>query len=306
MDLEAEEKELPVTGIVQSQVCDPPLAHGLELRIAPTSGWLRLNFREIWRYRDLLVLLVRRDFFARYAQSILGPAWFVVQPLLSTLVFTVVFGQIAQIPTGGVPPMLFYLCNQLGWLYFSGSFTAVSGTFLGNQHLFSKVYFPRLVVPLASLLSNLIPVVIQVLSFLAFWCWFCFSVEAPTFQLTTWVLIAPLIFVHLALLALGFGLCMAALTAKYRDLAQLSGILIQLWMYASPVIFPLAGVPAKWRWMLEVNPVTLPLELLRLALLGSGTIDQHLVLSSCVGTLLVVVVGLALFSRVEKDFVDVI
>jgi lipopolysaccharide transport system permease protein len=277
-----------------------------EVRIAPSRGWWRVEWLQIWHYRDLLVLLVRRDFFARYAQSVLGPAWFVIQPVLTTLVFTVVFGQIAKIPTGGVPPMLFYLCNQLGWLYFSGSFSAVSGTFLGNQHLFSKVYFPRLVVPLANLLGNLIPVVIQGLSFLAFWCWFYFSADAPSFHFTAWALMVPVAFLHLAFLALGFGLCMAALTAKYRDLAQLSGILVQLWMYASPVIFPLGGVPLKWRWILEINPVTLPLELIRLGLLGSGTIDLRLVLLSCAGTVLVLIAGLSLFSRVEKDFVDVI
>ncbi len=277
-----------------------------EIRICPSRGWWCLNLAEIWRYRDLTILLVRRDFVARYAQSVLGPAWFILQPLLTTLVFTIVFGQIAQIPTAGVPPVLFYLCNQLGWLYFSASFSAVSGTFTANQHLFSKVYFPRLVVPLASLAGNLIPLVIQVFSFSGFWIWFYLSAETPTFQLTGWLALAPLAFVQLALLALGFGLWMSALTAKYRDLAQLSGILIQLWMYASPVIMPLSSVPEKWRWLLEVNPVTMPIELLRLGLLGEGTVSAYAAMLSVSITLAVVLSGIALFSKVEKTFVDTV
>lgn len=282
------------------------LSENFEIRIKPSTGWWHIDWREIWRYRDLIHLLVMRDFSARYSQSVLGPVWFVLQPLLTTIIFTIVFGHIAQIPTGGTPPMLFYLCNQLGWGYFSSCFGNTSGTLLANQGLFSKVYFPRLVVPFAGLISNLIPVCIQLCSFLAFWTWLKFSSAGlpATFHFTSWLALLPLAFVQLALLALGLGLCMSAVTAKYRDLAQLSGVMIQLWMYATPVIYPLSQVPEQWRWLAECNPVSLSIEVLRLGLLGSGVVTPGLIVGSFVGTTAAIVMGLALFSKVKKTFID--
>jgi lipopolysaccharide transport system permease protein len=281
-----------------------PVESGVEVRIAAGSPWWRIDFAELWRYRDLWGLMVRRDFKARYAQSVLGPAWFILQPLLTTLVFTVVFGQIAGIPTGGVPPVLFYLCNQLGWAYFAAVFTAVSGTFTHNSHLFSKVYFPRLIVPCAAVATSFVPTVIQLASFGGFWLFFGLASEAPGFALTPWAALAPAAFLQLAVLAAGVGMCVAALTAKYRDLAQVSALLVQLWMYASPVIFPLAEVPERWRWLVAWNPVTFPVELIRLGFLGVGEISAGLAAASVGVTLAVAGAGLALFAATERDFVD--
>src|SRR5262249_14534163 len=230
-----------------------------ELVIRPTRGWLTLNLAEVWRYRDLLVLLIHRDFVAKYKQTILGPAWFVLQPLLTTVVFSVIFGEIAKIPTDGLPPMLFYLTGLLGWNYFAQTFHSTSGTLVNNAGIFGKVYFPRLVVPLSTVISNLLAFGIQLATMLCFWFYFKFFTAAGTqFGLSPEIVFAPFVVLQIAALSLGVGMWLSALTAKYRDVVLLSSFLIQLWMYATPVIYPLSQIPDHWRWVAALNPMTMP------------------------------------------------
>jgi lipopolysaccharide transport system permease protein len=277
-----------------------------EIILRPENGWLSVELRSVWQYRDLLSLLVWRDFVAKYKQTILGPLWFIIQPLLMTVVFTVVFGTIAGLPTDGLPPLLFYLCGQLGWNYFAQTLSSGSATLVNNAGLFSKVYFPRLVVPLSALISNLFAFLIQAATFFAFLCYFKYSLKPASFGPSWHALLLPLLVVQTALLSLGVSLIMSSLTAKYRDLTHLTGIIIQVWMYATPVIYPLSKVPARWRWVAALNPMTPVVESYRLALLGSGTVvPQHLVLSVTL-TVLLLAAGLITFGRVEKTFVDTV
>lgn len=281
------------------------LSRPFRRHIRPAGPWWQLDWAEFWHYRDLLVLLVRRDFLARYAQSVLGPAWFVVQPLLTTLVFAVIFGVVVRVPTGGLPPILFYLCNQLPWIYFSNCFLSASGTLVANQHLFSKVYFPRLIVPVANLVSNAFTLLIQLGTFLLVFAFYKCSGRGEGFALSGALWLLPLLSVQAALLAAGCGLLFSALTAKYRDLAQLSSLLIQLGLYATPVIYPLSAIPERWRWLAELNPMSFIVEGFRLGLLGSGTWSWTAAGQSVAVTLVLLLLGLITFTKVERTFVDV-
>jgi homopolymeric O-antigen transport system permease protein len=276
-----------------------------ELVLHAESSWFVLDLESIWQYRDLLLLLVWRDFVAKYKQTILGPLWFILQPLLMTIVFTIVFARIAGVSTAGVPPMLFYLCNQLGWNYFAQNFSSISIALVANAGLFSKVYFPRLIVPLAAVVSNLLALAIQLATFAAAFVWFKTGSSADTFHLTRYVAFLPLIILQTALLGLGFGLVVAASTAKYRDLVHVTSLVTQLWMYATPVIYPLAQVPAGWQWIAALNPVTVIVESFRLMLLGTGTVALAYVATSLSVTAFILVVGVVMFNKVEKTFVDI-
>jgi lipopolysaccharide transport system permease protein len=277
-----------------------------EITLRPETGWLSIELKSVWHYRDLLSLLVWRDFVAKYKQTILGPLWFVIQPLLMTVVFTVVFSTVAGLPTDGLPPILFYLCGQLGWNYFAQSLSSGSATLVSNAGLFSKVYFPRLVVPLSALISNLFAFAIQAATFFAFFFYFKYSQKSGAFGLSWHAALLPLLVLQTAALSLGVGLIMSALTAKYRDLTHLTGLIIQVWMYATPVIYPLSKVPERWQWVASLNPMTPIVEAYRLMLLGTGTVvPQHLALS-VIMTSLLLVAGLLLFGKVEKTFVDTI
>lgn len=283
------------------------VAPDYELVIQPTRGWLKLDLGEVWRYRDLLFLLVHRDFVSKYKQTVLGPAWFVIQPLLMTLMFTVIFGRVAKIPTDGLPPMLFYLTGLLGWNYFAQIFQSASTTLVSNASLFGKVFFPRLVVPLAGVISNLMAFGLQLLTVVVAWLYFkLFDPAGARFGLSLSALWLPAIVVQVAALSLGVGLWLSALTAKYRDFAFLTPFLVQLWMYATPVIYPLSQVPAEWRWVSAANPMTMPVEALRLMLLGQGSVAPAYVLVSVVTTIGLLLSGAVLFNRVEKTFVDTV
>lgn len=278
-----------------------------ELVIRPTKGWFNLRLGEVWRYRDLLMLFVYRDFISRYTQTILGPAWFIIQPVLTTLVFLVVFTNIAGIPTDDVPPMLFYLGGLLGWNYFATTFNTISSTFVANASVFGKVYFPRLVVPLSAVISGLISFAVQFATFVAFWVFFkVFTSAGSTFHCSSTVVAFPLVLLHIAALSLGVGLWLSALTAKYRDFNHLTPLLIQLWMYATPVIYPLSRIPDRWRWVAAINPMAMPVEATRLMLLGKGTVDVRYMAISIGVTALILTSGLAFFSKVEKTSVDTI
>ena len=277
-----------------------------EVVLRPESSWLQVELKGIWHYRDLLSLLVWRDFVSKYKQTVLGPLWFIVQPLMMSVVFTVIFGNVAKLSTDGLPPLLFYLCGQLGWNYFSQNFNASSATLVNNAGLFSKVYFPRLVVPLSTLVSNLLTFVIQAATFTAFFIYFKYILHVGSFHLDWHIVFLPLLVLQSAALSLGLGLLMSSLTAKYRDLVHLTPLLVQLWMYATPVIIPLSKFPEQWQWVVALNPMTSVVESFRLMLLGTGTVSPLHLAFSVVFTIASLIAGLLLFGKVEKTFVDTV
>jgi lipopolysaccharide transport system permease protein len=277
-----------------------------ETVIEPTHGWRFVRWAELHAYRDLLWLLVWRDFATRYKQTILGPLWHLLQPLLTTMVFTVVFSRVAELPTDGLPPPLFYLCGLLAWNYFSQTFNSTSSTLVANAGLFGKVYFPRLVVPLASAVSNTVSFLIQLATFFAVYVVYR-ATHANVAAGPRWsaIVLLPLVLAQLAAFSLGVGLWLSALTSKFRDFSVLSGFVLQLWMYLTPVILPLARVPPQWHKFVALNPVTMPVECFRFLLLGQGWIHVPLLAGSIVATLLTLATGILVFQRVEKSFVDV-
>jgi lipopolysaccharide transport system permease protein len=276
--------------------------------IQPTKGLLRVDWRGLVDYRDLLMLLVRRDFLSRYKQSVLGPLWFVIQPLTTTIVFTVIFGNVAKLPTDGMPRMLFYLCALVPWNYFAANLSTTSTTFTSNMNLYGKVYFPRLIIPLSVVISNLITFAIQLLTFLAFFAYFkFFSAAGPLIRPDLGLVLIPLLLLQTAALSLGFGLLFTSLTVKYRDLAYAMGFLVQLWMYATPVVYPLSLVTGhKWRIVAAINPMTAVVESFRHAFLGVGTTSPLFTFISVGMTLAVLLLGLGLFNRAERTFVDTV
>jgi lipopolysaccharide transport system permease protein len=279
----------------------------VEIRIRSNRSWLRIEWREIWEYRDLLYLLVRRDFVAKYKQTILGPAWFVIQPLTMTLMFTIVFGHVAGVPTDGLPPILFYLCNMVAWGYFAQNLTAASTTFTANAHLFGKVYFPRLIVPLATCISNMFAFAIQLATFLGFLGYYKFFANSGVLIQPKWIaFLAPVAMAYAGLLSLGVSLWMSALTAKYRDFTHLMTFLTQVWLYATPVVWPFSQVPEKWRWLAALNPMSVVVEWFRWAFLGEGV--QTATMWTVSGTLcgLVLLTGILLFQRTARTFIDTV
>lgn len=274
------------------------------LVIDAKSRWFDIDVKELWHYRDLVLLFVRRDFTSVYKQTALGPLWFILQPLLTTLVFTVIFGNVAGLSTDGLPKVLFYLSGVVAWRYFADCLTKTSQTLRSNAHIFGKVYFPRLAVPLSVVLSNLIPFVLQFGIFLLFLVYFSWG--GATFGPTAWVAAVPLLVLLMAMLGLGMGLLITAMTIKYRDLSFLVGFGVQLLMYASPVIYPLSMIPDQYRVYALANPMTPVIETFRYAFLGRGVVAlDHLALSAAVITG-ILVLGLGVFSRVEKNFMDTV
>ena len=275
--------------------------------IEANRSWFRIPWREIAEYRDLLWLLVRRDFVAKYKQTILGPAWFIIQPLLMSLMFTVIFGRVANIPTDSLPPMLFYLCGMLAWQYFAQCLKTTSTTFVHNMHLFGKVYFPRLIVPLAVVISNMLAFFIQLITFACFWLYYkYFTAAGSLIQVRPSAVLLPLLFLQTAALGLGVGLWMSSLTAKFRDFIHLSEFLTQLWMYATPVVYPLSLLSEKWRWVSILNPMSSVVECYRLALLGSGVMTFRYMAVSALITAVLLLSGILLFNRVERTFIDTV
>jgi len=279
----------------------------IEYIIEPTRGWARIPWRDLLHYRDLLFLLVRRDFISRYKQTVLGPLWFVVQPLLTTIVFTVIFGKVAKISTDGLPQVLFYMCGLLAWGYFAQCMGGTSSTFVGNAGLFGKVYFPRLIIPLSVVISNLMSFAIQLVTFLGFWLWFkFFTVAGALFHFTAYLFALPALLLLTAAIGLGVGLWMSALTAKYRDFTHLSAFLTQLWMFATPVVYPLSEVPQNWQWVSALNPMTVIVEAYRVAFLGAGTVQPLFVAMSVITTVFLLITGLMIFTKTEKTFIDTV
>ena len=272
--------------------------------IEPQGHAFDLKLAELWRYRDLIYLFVYRDFVSQYKQTILGPAWHLIQPLLTTLMFTLVFGKIAKISTEGIPPFLFYMTGIIIWTYFASILTVTSNTFVGNAAIFGKVYFPRLVVPIAALFSNLIAFSIQFLFFLCFLAWFAYRGAEihPNFL----VLVTPLLLLMMAALGLGIGIIISALTTRYRDLTVLVGFGVQLLMYASPIIYPLSVLPEKWRFWAALNPIAPIVELFRHAYLGAGSVSILQLSLSFLMILIILLAGIVMFNKVERTFMDTV
>ncbi|MCR1821734.1 ABC transporter permease [Terrisporobacter muris] len=272
--------------------------------IKPKTGWLDINLKELIQYKDLISMFVKRDFKTLYKQTILGPLWIIISPLLTTLMFTVVFGNIANISTDGVPQIIFYMLGTTVWTYFSTCLTKTSSTFTGNAAIFGKVYFPRLVTPISTVISGLINFGVQFLMFLGFMAYF--MVKGSSIEPNLWILITPLLLVQLAALALGFGIIISSLTTRYRDLAVLVTFGVQLWMYATPVVYPASQISGKLKTLMMLNPVSPIVETFRYAFLGSGSIPWTYLGISMITTLVVLFVGVVLFSRVEKTFMDTV
>ena len=265
---------------------------------------LDLRLRELWQYRDLIWLFTRRSFVVTYKQTILGPLWLILNPLLTSLMHVVLFGNIARLSTDGLPQLLFYLCGNAMWSFFSSCLTQNASTFLSNAHLFGKVYFPRLVIPAANILGNFLRFCIQMGLVLLLLLWYLFQGSVrPNWMF--WPLL-PLILLQLGLLSTGFGIIISSLTTKYRDLQVLVSFGVSLWMYATPVVYPLSSVSGPLRSLLLLNPVSAPMELFRYAVLGAGTVTLPFLGLSWAITLAVTFFGVVIFSKVERTFMDTV
>lgn len=274
------------------------------LIIRPQRAWWDLRFGELWHYRDLIWLFVWRDFVAYYKQTILGPLWYLIQPILTTLVFTVVFGNIAKLSTDGLPPFLFYLAGNTVWGYFSSCLVSTSNTFTTNATIFGKVYFPRLTIPISVILSNVISFAIRMGVFLVFLVYFMLT--GSDIHPNLWILFLPVLLLIMAGIGLGLGIIVSSLTTKYRDLQQLVGFGVQLVMYATPVIYPVSSVQGIWQWLIIANPMTPVIEIFRLAFLGTSSLDPIYILYSFVFMLVILLIGVLVFNHVEATFMDTV
>jgi len=276
--------------------------------IKPQGKVLSLNIGEVWKYRDLIKMYIRRDIVVQYKQTVLGPIWYLIQPLFTTVLYMFVFGGIAQISTDGLPQMLFYLSGILMWNYFSECLTRGSGTFSSNANVFSKVYFPRLVVPISGAISSLLKFAIQLTLFIAVYIYYYFYVQADIAPNIT-ILLFPFLIFLLASFGIGFGMIVSSLTTKYRDLAILFTFITSLWMYITPVIYPLSVMQenyANYMWVIQLNPLTSIVEVMRYGWMGVGTFTWLSFLYSVVVSLLSLFFGMWIFNKVERKFIDVV
>jgi len=263
-----------------------------------------INFKEVWHYRDLLLMLVKRDYVTFYKQTILGPIWFFIQPLMTTVVYLVLFGQIAKLSTDGAPQIAFYLAGITIWNYFSEALTKTSTVFKDNANLFGKVYFPRLIMPLAIVCSGLMKFAIQFGLFIAVVLYFTFI--NPKIHPNLWVLITPFLVLLMATFALGLGMVFSSLTTKYKDLVFLLTFGIQLFMYATPVVYPTSAMPTKFAWLLHINPLTGIFECFRYAYLGTGSFQPMDLLISTLLIGILFFIGIVIYNKVEKSFMDTV
>ena len=276
-----------------------------DLEIKPKTGWLQLNLKEVWRYRDLMLLFVRRDFVAQYKQTILGPIWYLVQPVLTTIMFLLIFTRIAKIPTDGVNPTVFYMTGITIWTYFSTCLTSTSNTFVSNAGIFGKVYFPRLVTPISLVISNLIRFGIQFGLLLATMTWFSF--KGFPINISVYWLFIPVLLLILAGMALGLGIIISSVTTKYRDFTVLVGFGMQLLMYATPIVYPMSYLQSTgYGWVIELNPLSPLIEAFRFVLLGAGTFTMNGLLYSASFTAVLLFLGMVIFNKVEKTFMDTV
>ncbi len=262
-----------------------------------------VDLRALWHYRDLLVLFVRRDFVTVYKQTILGPLWFFIQPLLTTITFTIIFGNVAQLSTDGAPKIIFYMAGITLWNYFSSCLTSVSGVFNANASIFGKVYFPRLIMPLTIVISNLMKFGVQFLLFIGFVVYFAFQNQI---QPNNWILLTPAIIVLMAIIAMGIGLILSSMTTKYKDLNQLIGFGVQLFMYATPVIYPSSSVPQNYQWVVEWNPLVGLFDYMRYAYLGVGEFTILDLVYPALFSIVILVIGVLVFNKTQKTFMDTV
>ena len=275
------------------------------IHISSSHRWMRLNLKEVWQYRDLIYLFTKRNFVISYKQTILGPAWIFLTPLFSSIVQAFVFGGIAGIETDGVPMMLFYLCSNAIWAFFSSCLINNASTFTANAYVFGKVYFPRLTTPISNVLSSMIRFGIQMILVLAFMVYFLVQGTVDP-NWGTWPVIL-LELTHLGILGMGFGIIISSMTTKYRDLTVLVDFGVQAWMYLTPIVYPLSTVSEGWmRNLLMINPVTSSVEMMRYAILGKGTLDWGYYGRSWAITLAVAVLGIMIFNKVERNFMDTV
>ena len=272
--------------------------------IKPKTKLLDLNLKELWDYRDLIVMFVKRDFKTMYKQTILGPLWIIINPVLTTVMFTIVFGGIANIPTDGMPDFVFYMAGNTLWAYFSTCLNKTANTFVNNAAVFGKVYFPRLVTPISTVISGLINFAVQFVMFLAFVMYY--SIISDVIQPNIYVLLTPILLLLTAMLSLGCGIIISSLTTKYRDLAVLVSFGVQLWMYVTPIVYPISQIPDKWKSILLLNPVAPIVETFRYAFLGCGIIPWASLGICCITTTVVLLIGIVLFNKVQKTFMDTI
>ncbi|NCB69659.1 MAG: ABC transporter permease [Bacteroidia bacterium] len=272
--------------------------------IKPKNKLFEVDFKEIWRYRDLYSMFVKRDIITQYKQTILGPTWFFIQPALTTVMYMVVFGGIAGISTDGLPQPLFYLAGIVFWQYFSDCLNKTSSTFTTNQGIFGKVYFPRMIVPLATVTSNLVRMGIQFLLFIAVYIYYL--IIGVGVAPNIYILLLPLLILMLAGLALGFGIIVSSLTTKYRDLTILFTFFVSLWMYATPVIYPLSTMSEKRQWIMALNPVTGIMEAFKYGALGVGTFDWGMLAYSFGFMVVLLAVGIVVFNKVQRSFMDTV
>lgn len=275
-----------------------------DLEIKPHNSLFNLHLKDVWNYRDLLVLLVRRDFVSFYKQTIFGPLWFFIQPIFTTIIFTVIFSRLAGISTEGAPPALFYLAGTVAWNYFADCLTKTSTVFRDNAGIFGKVYFPRLIMPLSIVISNLVKFSVQFLLFVIMLAWYSF--KGHNIQPNMYMLLFPVILLMMAMLGLGIGLIVTALTIKYRDLAFLVAFGVQLVMYATPVIYPLSAVPVKYKSIIAMNPLSALIETFRYGFLGKGKFYSDDFMYSVFASVIIFIIGLVVFNKVEKNFVDTV
>lgn len=277
--------------------------------IQPQTKWFDLKLKQVLEYRDLIFLFVKRNFVSKYKQTVLGPIWAVIQPLLTTVVFTLVFGNIAGLAPDGIPPFIFYLSGTILWSYFSSCLTQTANTFVANSHIMGKVYFPRLVMPISTVFSEMIGLAIQYVFLIIFLVYY--TVTGQGVHPNLWILMTPLMILQLAVLSLGFGIIVSALTTKYRDLAMLVAFGTQLWMYASPIAYDMFSMGAfapggKWHALYMCNPVTSIVNLFRYGYLGIGTMEWNYYFIGWATTIVIFLIGVVLFNRIEKTFMDTV
>lgn len=277
--------------------------------IQPKTGWLDINLKEVWQYRDLIVLFVKRNFVSQYKQTVLGPAWAVIQPFLTTIVFTLIFGNVAGLAPGGIPSFAFYFSGTIVWQYFSGCLTSTANTFVANAGTMGKVYYPRLVMPISTVLSQLISFGIQYAFLIVFVLYYTFTHQGV--HPNWWILMTPVMLLQLGMLSLGFGVIISSVTTKYRDLAKLVSFGVQLWMYGTPVAYDMFSITGfapggRWHALYMCNPVTPIVNLFRFGYLGFGSVEWLYYGISWIVTLAVLFFGVVLFSHVEKTFMDTV
>lgn len=272
--------------------------------ISSKHSLFSLNLNEVWKYRDLVYMLVRRDFVTTFKQTVLGPVWFFVNPILTTIMFVVIFGRVAKLSTDGAPMIPFYLAGVIIWNYFQTCLTSTSNIFKGNASIFGKVYFPRLVMPLSIVISNLMRFGVQFLLFILVIGYYYF--KEGSVSPNGWMLATPFLIVLMAAFAMGAGMIFSSLTTKYKDFSMLLAFGIQLYMYATPVVIPVSSFPEKYKWILEINPLTGIFECFKYGYLGTGDFSINMLIYSTVVIFFILIIGTLIFNKVEKSFMDTV